>query len=121
MREDLGRFRMEVATISSTHRSNLVRLVGFCNNRSYSLWAYEELEKGNVGAVLDRRLVEDEIDVEQAMRLLKVSFWCIQEHASFRPTMGKVVQMLEGIADVKKPPHLFRRPNWRLLRCWLLL
>ncbi|KAL1533730.1 lectin protein kinase family protein [Salvia divinorum] len=74
------------------------------NNRRFSLWAYEEFEKGNVGAVLDRRLVEDEIDVVQAMRLLKVSFWCIQDNASFRPTMGKVVQMLEGIADVKKPP-----------------
>ncbi|KAG6388760.1 hypothetical protein SASPL_150194 [Salvia splendens] len=66
--------------------------------------AYEEFEKGNVGADLDRRLVEDDIDAVQAMRLLKVSFWCIQEHASFRPTMGKVVQMIEGIADVKKPP-----------------
>ncbi|KAL1543918.1 hypothetical protein AAHA92_20831 [Salvia divinorum] len=74
------------------------------NNRRFSLWAYEEFEKGNVGAVVDRRLVESEIDCVQATRVLQVSFWCIQEHPSFRPTMGKVVQMLEGIADVQKPP-----------------
>ena len=74
------------------------------NNRRFSLWAYEEFEKGNVGAVVDRRLVESEIDFVQATRVLQVSFWCIQEHPSFRPTMGKVVQMLEGIADVQKPP-----------------
>ncbi|KAG6432675.1 hypothetical protein SASPL_104259 [Salvia splendens] len=133
-------FRMEVATISSTHHLNLVRLVGFCSegkhrllvyefmkngsldsflfpslssgekvspetsNRRFSLWAYEQFEKGNVGAVVDKRLVESEIDFVQATRVLQVSFWCIQEHPSFRPTMGKVVQMLEGIADVQKPP-----------------
>lgn len=74
------------------------------SNRRFSLWAYEEFEKGNVGAVLDRRLLEHDIDIVQAMRLIQVSFWCIQEHPSIRPTMGKVVQMLEGIADIHKPP-----------------
>lgn len=74
------------------------------SNRRFSSWAYGEFEKGNVGAVLDRRLVENEVDFVQATRLLQVSFWCIQEHPSFRPTMGKVVQMIEGIADVQKPP-----------------
>lgn len=73
-------------------------------NRRFSIWAYEEFEKGNVGAILDRRLVESEIDFVQAMRLVKVSFWCIQEHPSFRPKMGKVVQMIEGICEVEKPP-----------------
>ncbi|KAH6763702.1 lectin protein kinase family protein [Perilla frutescens var. frutescens] len=73
-------------------------------NRRFSLWAYEEFEKGNVGAVLDRRLMEHDIDVVQAVRLIQVSFWCIQEHPSVRPTMGKVVQMLEGVTDVHKPP-----------------
>lgn len=74
------------------------------SNRRFSVWAYEEFEKGNVGAVVDKRLLEHDIDMVQAMRLVQVSFWCIQEHASLRPTMGRVVQMLEGIADVEKPP-----------------
>ncbi|KAL0438003.1 UNVERIFIED_CONTAM: G-type lectin S-receptor-like serine/threonine-protein kinase [Sesamum latifolium] len=74
------------------------------NHKKFSLWAYEEFEKGNVEAVLDKQLMKSDIDMVQAMRVIKVSFWCIQERPSFRPTMGKVVQMLEGIADIHKPP-----------------
>ncbi|KAK4391172.1 G-type lectin S-receptor-like serine/threonine-protein kinase [Sesamum angolense] len=74
------------------------------NHKKFSLWAYEEFEKGNVEGVLDKQLMESDIDMVQAMRVIKVSFWCIQERPSFRPTMGKVVQMLEGIADIHKPP-----------------
>ncbi|XP_051123565.1 G-type lectin S-receptor-like serine/threonine-protein kinase At1g34300 [Andrographis paniculata] len=74
------------------------------NQKRFSLWAYEEIEKGNIGAVLDKRLAGDDVDIEQAARLIQVSFWCIQEQPSLRPAMGKVVQMLEGIAEVYKPP-----------------
>ncbi|KAI3464429.1 hypothetical protein Pfo_021092 [Paulownia fortunei] len=74
------------------------------NHKKFSLWAYEEFEKGNVGAVLDKRLMEHDVDMVQAMRVIQVSFWCIQEQPSLRPTMGKVVQMLEGIADIHTPP-----------------
>ncbi|KAL2231926.1 G-type lectin S-receptor-like serine/threonine-protein kinase At1g34300 [Sesamum indicum] len=74
------------------------------NHKKFTLWAYEEFEKGNIEGVLDKQLIESDIDMVQAMRVIKVSFWCIQERPSFRPTMGKVVQMLEGIADIHKPP-----------------
>ncbi|KAI3820063.1 hypothetical protein L1987_13919 [Smallanthus sonchifolius] len=37
-------------------------------------------------------------------RVVEVSFWCIQEQPSQRPMMGKVVQMLEGVAEVEKAP-----------------
>ncbi|KAK3034081.1 hypothetical protein RJ639_034061 [Escallonia herrerae] len=163
-------FRMEVATISSTHHLNLVRLIGFCsegrhrllvyefmkngsldnfvftredqsewlanlpitsksdvysygmvlleivsgrrnyevspetNCKKFSLWAYEEFEKSNVEAIVDKRLSSYEVDMEQVMRAIQVSFWCIQEQPSQRPMMGKVVQMLEGIIEIEKPP-----------------
>ncbi|KAL8481973.1 hypothetical protein ACS0TY_028209 [Phlomoides rotata] len=74
------------------------------SNKKFSLWAYDEFEKGNVGAILDPRLMEDDIDMVQAMRLVQASFWCIQQQPLIRPTMGKVVQMIEGISDVDKPP-----------------
>ncbi|KAK7836623.1 g-type lectin s-receptor-like serine/threonine-protein kinase [Quercus suber] len=63
-----------------------------------------ELEKGNVKGVLDRRLADQDINMEQVMRAVQVSFWCIQEQPSHRPMMGKVVQMLEGIIEIEKPP-----------------
>ncbi|XP_010478863.1 PREDICTED: G-type lectin S-receptor-like serine/threonine-protein kinase At1g34300 [Camelina sativa] len=75
------------------------------NHKKFSIWAYEEFEKGNTQAILDTRLGEDQtVDMEQVRRMVKTSFWCIQEQPLQRPTMGKVVQMLEGITEIKKPP-----------------
>ncbi|KAL6983170.1 hypothetical protein U1Q18_016563 [Sarracenia purpurea var. burkii] len=74
------------------------------NQRKFSVWAYEEFEKGNVKEILDNRLADHEVDMEQVIRALLVSFWCIQEQPSHRPMMGRVVQMLEGITEIEKPP-----------------
>ncbi|CAL9217364.1 unnamed protein product [Arabidopsis halleri] len=75
------------------------------NHKKFSIWAFEEFEKGNTEAILDTRLGEDQtVDMEQVRRMVKTSFWCIQEQPLQRPTMGKVVQMLEGITEIKKPP-----------------
>ncbi|KAJ0973254.1 hypothetical protein J5N97_021213 [Dioscorea zingiberensis] len=74
--------------------------------KKFSLWAYEEFERGNIGSIIDKRLAEQDIDMEQAERAIQVSFWCIQEQPSTRPSMGKVVQMLEGITEIEKPPAL---------------
>ncbi|KAF2291313.1 hypothetical protein GH714_022612 [Hevea brasiliensis] len=63
-----------------------------------------EFEKGNVKAIVDKRLVDQDVDMEQATRAIQVSFWCIQEQPSQRPMMGRVVQMLEGITEIEKPP-----------------
>ncbi|XP_028805833.1 G-type lectin S-receptor-like serine/threonine-protein kinase At1g34300 [Neltuma alba] len=73
------------------------------NRKKFSNWAYEEFEKGNIMGIVDRRL-NDQVDMEQVQRAIQVSFWCIQEHPSQRPTMGRVVQMLEGITEIEKPP-----------------
>ncbi|GMH22418.1 hypothetical protein Nepgr_024261 [Nepenthes gracilis] len=74
------------------------------NWKKFSLWAYEEFEKGNVGVIIDKRLAKFEVDMDQVMRVIQVSFWCMQEQPSQRPMMGKVVQMLEGIMEIEKPP-----------------
>nr|GME19747.1 G-type lectin S-receptor-like serine/threonine-protein kinase At1g34300 [Ipomoea batatas] len=72
--------------------------------KKFSVWAYEEYEKGNVEAILDKRLSVQEMDMDQVMRVIQVSFWCIQEQPSHRPMMGKVVQMLEGVSQIDRPP-----------------
>ncbi|KAL0351401.1 UNVERIFIED_CONTAM: G-type lectin S-receptor-like serine/threonine-protein kinase [Sesamum calycinum] len=74
------------------------------NHKKFSVWAYEELEKGNFEAIVDRRLYSNEINMDQVLRAIQVSFWCIQEQPSQRPMMGKVVQMLEGIMEIDRPP-----------------
>ncbi|KAK7391169.1 hypothetical protein VNO78_19580 [Psophocarpus tetragonolobus] len=74
------------------------------SRRKFSVWAYEEFEKGNMTGVIDRRVVSQEINMEQVKRVLLACFWCIQEQPSQRPTMSKVVQMLEGVIDIERPP-----------------
>lgn len=73
------------------------------NRKKFSIWAFEEYDKGNVVAILDKRLAAQDVDMEQVTRAVEVSFWCIQEQPSQRPMMGKVVQMLEGVAYYEKP------------------
>lgn len=74
------------------------------NQKKFWLWAYEEFDKGNIDGIIDKRLSKNEIDMEQLVRAIQVSFWCIQEQPSQRPMMSKVVQMLEGIAEIGRPP-----------------
>ncbi|GMJ02191.1 hypothetical protein like AT1G34300 [Hibiscus trionum] len=72
------------------------------DSKKFSLWAYSEFEKGDVEAIVDKRL--EEVNNEQVVRAIMVSFWCIQEQPLQRPMMGKVVQMLEGVIDIERPP-----------------
>lgn len=74
------------------------------NRKKFSIWAYEVFEKGNINEILDKRLADQDVDMEQVMRAIQVSFWCIQEQPSQRPTMSRVVQMLEGVKEIEKPP-----------------
>lgn len=74
------------------------------NHKKFSMWAYEEFDKGNVEGILDKRLADQDVDMEQVIRAIQVCFWCIQEQPSQRPMMGKVVQMLEGIKEIERPP-----------------
>lgn len=71
--------------------------------KKFSVWAFEEFERENILNITDEKLGRD-INIDQVKRALQVSFWCIQEQPSQRPTMGKVVQMLEGILPIDKPP-----------------
>lgn len=74
------------------------------SGKMFSIWAYEEFEKGNIMEIIDKRLGSQEINLEEVKRMLLACFWCMQEQPSKRPTMGKVLQMLEGVIDICKPP-----------------
>ncbi|KAG8638249.1 G-type lectin S-receptor-like serine/threonine-protein kinase RLK1 [Manihot esculenta] len=57
-------------------------------------------------------LVEDDADamndLEKLERLVKIAIWCVQEDPSLRPSMKKVLQMVEGVVEVPVPPN----PHW---------
>ncbi|KAJ8760536.1 hypothetical protein K2173_015203 [Erythroxylum novogranatense] len=74
------------------------------NQKKFSVWAFEQYEKDNIDAIVDKRLADHAVAMDQVLRAIQVSFWCIQEDPSKRPTMGKVVQMLEGVTEIQRPP-----------------
>jgi hypothetical protein len=46
-------------------------------------------------------------DIDRLEKWIKIAIWCIQEHPEMRPTMRMVMQMLEGVVQVPKPPSPF--------------
>ncbi|XP_019154607.1 PREDICTED: LEAF RUST 10 DISEASE-RESISTANCE LOCUS RECEPTOR-LIKE PROTEIN KINASE-like 2.1 [Ipomoea nil] len=71
-------------------------------------WIYEHLEQG-----LDFSLegIRDEEDKEMAMKMMLVSLWCIQTNPADRPSIRRVVEMLEGsIESLEIPPKPFFCP-----------
>ncbi|TMW92369.1 hypothetical protein EJD97_013139 [Solanum chilense] len=66
-------------------------------------WAYDCYQQGTM-----YQLVENDLDAMSDMKKLEkflmVAIWCIQEDPSLRPTMKKVVLMLEEIVEVPSPP-----------------
>ncbi|RLN11510.1 putative receptor-like protein kinase [Panicum miliaceum] len=75
-------------------------------------WTYlpklvaDKAREGRVMEVLDRRLAPSSVDEAGVRRLAHVALWCAQEKAGARPTMARVVEMLEarGGAAVEPPP-----------------
>jgi serine/threonine protein kinase len=101
-KSDVYSYGMVLLEIVSGHRNfDVSEETG---RKKFSVWAYEEYEKGNVFDIIDRKLPGEDMDMAQVERALQVSFWCIQEQPAQRPSMGKVVQMLEGIMDLERPP-----------------
>ncbi|XP_006646921.1 cold-responsive protein kinase 1-like isoform X2 [Oryza brachyantha] len=56
-------------------------------------------EEGDLEKIIDASL-DDDLDVEQACRFLKIGLLCTQDVTKHRPTMSVVVRMLTGELDV---------------------
>ena len=69
------------------------------SNKYFTHWIYDQLDKGKEIEVLD----ETHEDVK---KLTLVAVWCIQMNPLDRPSMTRVVEMLEGeLQALKKPPR----------------
>nr|XP_048328304.1 LEAF RUST 10 DISEASE-RESISTANCE LOCUS RECEPTOR-LIKE PROTEIN KINASE-like 2.4 [Ziziphus jujuba var. spinosa] len=84
---------------------NIDPRVSHTSETNFSYWIYEDVELGTDLGLLG---VTTEEEKEIAMKMLLVSFWCIQTNPSDRPPMSKVVDMLEGdLQHVQIPPKPF--------------
>ncbi|KAH7861604.1 hypothetical protein Vadar_028285 [Vaccinium darrowii] len=46
---------------------------------------------------------EEEVDKRKLERMVKVALWCIQDEPSLRPSMKKVLLIMEGTVDIPSP------------------
>ncbi|KAH0745634.1 hypothetical protein KY285_007291 [Solanum tuberosum] len=53
---------------------------------------------------LDKLVRDEEVDKRQFERMVKISIWCIQKEPSLRPSMKKVLLMLEETVEIPVPP-----------------
>ncbi|KAK2987457.1 hypothetical protein RJ640_022526 [Escallonia rubra] len=63
-------------------------------------WVYQCYENRQ----LSKLVGDEQVDERKLDRMVKVALWCIQEEPSLRPSIKKVLLMLEGTADIPKPP-----------------
>ncbi|KAK9156006.1 hypothetical protein Sjap_003486 [Stephania japonica] len=70
----------------------------------FPTWAARKVISGGqpVLSILDSKL-EGNADIEELDRAFRVACWCIQEEEIQRPSMGQVVQILEGLLEVNPP------------------
>ncbi|KAK7352705.1 hypothetical protein VNO80_18133 [Phaseolus coccineus] len=69
----------------------------------FPTFAFKMMEEGKLRDIFDSELRIDEND-DRFQCAIKVALWCIQEDMSMRPSMSRVVQMLEGLSTVPNPP-----------------
>ena len=58
---------------------------------------------GDILTILDPNLNRF-ADEKEVTNICRIACWCIQDDEHVRPTMSKVVQILEGVLDVDMPP-----------------
>ncbi|KAK9152117.1 hypothetical protein Syun_010426 [Stephania yunnanensis] len=73
----------------------------------FPTWASRKViaEGQPVLSILDNNL-DGKADIEELNRAFRVACWCVQEEEYQRPSMGQVVQILEGLLEVNPPPIL---------------
>eukprot|EP01018_Ginkgo_biloba_P012991 Gb_37083 [translate_table: standard] len=83
---------------------------GWRQGHYFPQWAADQMAAGKMRELVDPKLGNsmDLIAWEQVERVLKTALWCIQIDKNSRPTMGRVVQMLEGTVEVSEATSLGR-------------
>ncbi|CAO2187963.1 unnamed protein product [Urochloa humidicola] len=108
---DVYSFGMMLLEIISRRRNYefLQETVVGSNEWYFPKWAYEKVYvERRVEDILDPRIVQAEAygdakSVAMVERIVMTAIWCLQDCAEMRPSMGKVIKMLEGTVDITEP------------------
>ncbi|GLJ32665.1 hypothetical protein SUGI_0657200 [Cryptomeria japonica] len=78
-------------------RRNLDMSVQHSKKHYFPSWAADQIYEGKtINIVEEGFAVAEEADIEEVRRVIVVGFLCIEHDENVRPSMGQVVQMLEG-------------------------
>lgn len=95
-----GMLLMEMAS----RRKNSNPIVNEASQVYYPLWDNDQIGAGNEIEIVDA----NEEEKKMVKKMIIVALWCIQMKPSERPSMNKVIEMLEGDVDVLgMPPKPF--------------
>jgi len=103
---DVYSFGVMLLEIICCRRSVLVMESGEEEKALLTDWVCDCFMEEKIDAVVEN----DEEALSDYVRLqkwIKVAIWCIHEQPEMRPTMGMVMQMLEGFVEVPNPPSPF--------------
>ncbi|EOY32492.1 Receptor-like protein kinase 1 [Theobroma cacao] len=64
-------------------------------------WAYDCFMERKLQLLVEND-EEATDEIKKVKKFVMIAVWCIQEDPSLRPTMKKVVQMMEGVAETKR-------------------
>ncbi|KAL1309716.1 rust resistance kinase Lr10 isoform X1 [Arachis hypogaea] len=97
-----GMLLMEMAS----RRKNLNAQTENSSQIYFPFWVYDELQDGR------EITIENDSDEEMklAKRMMIVALWCIQTRPNDRPSMKRVVEMLEQDDDLEMPPKPYFYP-----------
>jgi len=99
-----GMLLMEMAS----KRKNLNTKAEHSSQLYFPLWIYDQL--GKEGDVEIENVTEE--DMKIVKKMIMVALWCIQLKPNDRPSMSKVVEMLEGdIESLEMPPEPTMYPD----------
>lgn len=84
----------------------VMELVSGCREvGKFLMSAYEQWRTGMAGDLVCKGI--EEVDPGQLERVLRIAFWCLQVDERLKPSMGEVVNVLEGTLSVDPPPPPF--------------
>ncbi|KAI6691920.1 hypothetical protein NL676_019630 [Syzygium grande] len=79
------------------------RSLDFCRSEDEAFleeWVYGCFQAGELAKLVDF----EEVETKQLERAVKAGLWCVLEELSLRPSMMKVLLMLEDTVDIPVPP-----------------
>ncbi|XP_040366869.1 LEAF RUST 10 DISEASE-RESISTANCE LOCUS RECEPTOR-LIKE PROTEIN KINASE-like 2.5 isoform X3 [Rosa chinensis] len=90
-------------------RKNVDTQVSHTSEIYFPDWVYENLEQDSNFGLLNA-VTEEEKEI--ARKMILVGLWCIQTRPSDRPSMNKVIEMLEGSVEALQipPKHVISSP-----------